>query len=66
MPHKFILGQAVGYTPPAGLYAPPGIYGSLFQIQQLDQLEHVGGRAKTNSSLLSVVLSDQPRIKRLM
>ena len=26
MPHKFILGQAVGYTPPRGQYAPPGIY----------------------------------------
>jgi hypothetical protein len=26
MPHKFILGQAVAYTPPPGRYAPPGIY----------------------------------------
>jgi len=26
MPHKFILGQAVGYTATRGLYAPPGIY----------------------------------------
>jgi hypothetical protein len=26
MPHKFILGQAVEYTPPRRLYAPPGIY----------------------------------------
>jgi hypothetical protein len=26
MPHKFILGQAVEYHPPRGLYAPPGIY----------------------------------------
>ena len=26
MPHKFILGQAVGYTPPGRHYAPPGIY----------------------------------------
>jgi hypothetical protein len=26
MPHKFILGQAVEYTPPRGLYAPSGIY----------------------------------------
>jgi hypothetical protein len=26
MPHEFILGQAVGYTPPRGVYAPPGIY----------------------------------------
>jgi hypothetical protein len=26
MPHKFILGQAVEYTPPRLLYAPPGIY----------------------------------------
>jgi hypothetical protein len=26
MSHKFILGQAVGYTPSRGRYAPPGIY----------------------------------------
>ena len=26
MPHKFILGQAVEYYSPRGLYAPPGIY----------------------------------------
>jgi len=26
MPHKFILGQAVEYHSPRGLYAPPGIY----------------------------------------
>jgi hypothetical protein len=26
MPHKFILGQAVGYSPPRGQYSPPGIY----------------------------------------
>jgi hypothetical protein len=25
-PHKFILGQAVAYTPPGGTYAPPGIH----------------------------------------
>jgi hypothetical protein len=26
MPHKFILGQAVAYSPPRRQYAPPGIY----------------------------------------
>jgi hypothetical protein len=26
VPHKFILGQAVEYSPPRRLYAPPGIY----------------------------------------
>jgi hypothetical protein len=26
MPHKFILGQAVKYSPTRGLYAPHGIY----------------------------------------
>jgi hypothetical protein len=26
MPHKFILGQAVGYTRPRRQYAPPEIY----------------------------------------
>ena len=26
MPHKFVLGQAIEYTPPRWSYAPPGIY----------------------------------------
>jgi len=26
MPHKFTIGQAVEYSAPRGLYAPPGIY----------------------------------------
>jgi hypothetical protein len=26
VPHKFILGQAVAYTPPRGQYAPPVTY----------------------------------------
>jgi hypothetical protein len=26
MAHKFILGQAVGYTAPTGLDAPTGLY----------------------------------------
>jgi hypothetical protein len=26
MPHKFILGQRVEYTPPRGLFAPHGFY----------------------------------------
>ena len=26
MPHKFILGQTVEFTPPRGVQAPPGIY----------------------------------------
>jgi hypothetical protein len=26
MPHKFILGQAAGDTPPPAQYAPPGLY----------------------------------------
>jgi hypothetical protein len=26
MPHNFILGQAVAYTPPRGQYSPPEIY----------------------------------------
>jgi hypothetical protein len=26
IPHKFILGQAVEYTPARGIYSPPGIY----------------------------------------
>jgi hypothetical protein len=26
MHYRFILGQGVGYTPPQGQYAPPGLY----------------------------------------
>jgi hypothetical protein len=26
MPHKFILGQMVGYSAPPQRYAPPGVY----------------------------------------
>ena len=26
VPHKFIIGQAVGFSPPRAQYAPPGIY----------------------------------------
>jgi hypothetical protein len=26
MPHKFTIGQAVEYSPPPRLHAPPGIY----------------------------------------
>jgi hypothetical protein len=26
MPHKFILGQAVEYTPPRGIFTPRGVY----------------------------------------
>jgi hypothetical protein len=37
MPHKFILGQAVGYTPPSGLYAPPGIYVVTAKLPERDR-----------------------------
>ena len=36
MPHKFILGQAVAYTPPTGRYAPPGIYVVVAKLSERD------------------------------
>lgn len=36
MPHKFILGQAIAYTPPTGTYAPPGIYLATAKLPELD------------------------------
>ena len=36
MPHKFILGQAVEYTPPRGLQAPPGIYVVIAKLSERD------------------------------
>ena len=36
MPHKFILGQAVAYTPPTGTYAPPGIYVVVAKLSERD------------------------------
>jgi hypothetical protein len=36
MPHKFILGHAVEYTPPRGLQAPPGIYVVIAKLSERD------------------------------
>jgi hypothetical protein len=36
MPHKFILGQTVAYTPPRGHYAPPGIYVVIAKLSERD------------------------------
>jgi hypothetical protein len=36
MPHKFILGQRVGYTPPHGVQAPPGIYVVIAKLSERD------------------------------
>ena len=36
VPHKFILGQAVAYTPPCGTYAPPGIYVVIAKLSERD------------------------------
>ena len=36
MPHKFMLGQAVEYTPPRGLQAPPGIYVVIAKLSERD------------------------------
>jgi hypothetical protein len=41
MPHKFIIGQVVEYTPPRGLYAPPGLYIVTAQLPERDgELEY--------------------------
>jgi hypothetical protein len=41
MPHKFILGQAVAYTPSHETYAPPGIYVVTAKLQERDgELEY--------------------------
>jgi hypothetical protein len=40
-PHKFILGQPVGYTPARGLHAPPGIYVVIAKLSERDgELEY--------------------------
>jgi hypothetical protein len=36
MPHKFILGQTVEYTPPQKLQAPPGIYVVIAKLSERD------------------------------
>jgi hypothetical protein len=36
MPHKFILCQAVEYSPPRRLYAPPGIYVVTAELPERD------------------------------
>jgi hypothetical protein len=36
MPHKFILGQGVGYTPPGGIDAPPGLYLVIAKLPERD------------------------------
>jgi hypothetical protein len=36
MPHKFFLGQRVGYTPPRGVQAPPGIYVVVAKLSERD------------------------------
>jgi hypothetical protein len=34
--HKFILGQTVGYSPPRGVQAPPGIYVVIAKLSERD------------------------------
>ena len=36
MPHKLILGQGVGYTPPRGLIAPLGLYLVIAKLPERD------------------------------
>jgi hypothetical protein len=36
MPHKFILGQGVGYTPPRELNAPLGVYLVIAKLPERD------------------------------
>ena len=47
MPHKFILGQAVEYHSPRGLYAPRGIYVVTAKLPERDsefeyRIQHIG------------------------
>ena len=45
--HKFILGQAVGYTPPSGVNAPTGLYVVIAKLPERDGefeylIRHIG------------------------
>ena len=47
MPQKFILGQAVEYSPPRRFYAPPGIYVVTAKLPERDgefeyHIKHTG------------------------
>ena len=48
MLHKFILGQAVGYTPPRGQYAPPGIYVVTAKLPERDGEFEITSNIKVN------------------
>jgi hypothetical protein len=46
--HRFILGQGVGYTPPSGVNAPPGVYVVIAKLPERDgeseyRIRHVNG-----------------------
>jgi hypothetical protein len=48
MPHKLILGQGVGYTPPRGLIAPLGLYLVIAKLPERDgefeyRIKHING-----------------------
>jgi hypothetical protein len=50
-PHKFILGQAVGYTPPIGTGAARGIYVVIEKLPERDgepqyRIRHTNGSAE--------------------
>ena len=50
-PHKFILGQAVGYTAPAGTDAAPGLYLVVAKLPERDgepayRIKHINGSAE--------------------
>jgi hypothetical protein len=57
MPHKFILGQAVEYTPTRRLYAPPGIYVVTAKLPERDgEFEyHIKHTSELNESELRAV-----------
>jgi hypothetical protein len=48
MPHKFILGQGVGYTQPEAVNAPSGLYTVIAKLPERDgefeyRIKHVNG-----------------------
>ena len=48
MPHKFILGQGVGYISPSGVNAPAGLYVVIAKLPERDgafeyRIRHING-----------------------
>jgi hypothetical protein len=60
MSHKFILGQAVGYTPPSGLDAPHGLYVVIAKLPVRDgeleyRIKHINGSTSSLQERLNFI-----------